>query len=297
MPEANVRVGVCIVNHDSFESLEVAVNAFQIAGFDHIVVVDTASREQLLRGQLSDRIIVVELDSNVGYGRAVNVGIPKLEECDYFVVSNPDVEFDSPAVSLLIQSLEEHPDVALIGPELLNKKKSDRFENGRRFPVAGFMVGHLILTKFWRNNPFSQRYFMSDVDRTIFWHPEWISGAFFVIRSSVWDQVGGFDERYFMYMEDVDLARRLRSLGWKVAINPTAAVVHIGGVSTSHHPYRMAVAHSISAWRYQRSWSSKWKFVPQTIALFIVIALRTSSTLAGRVLRALTGLRKSPSTD
>jgi GT2 family glycosyltransferase len=81
---------------------------------------------------------------------------------------------------------------------------------------------------------------------------DWVSGAAVWLRRSALDTVGGWDERYFMYMEDLDLCWRLRSAGWDVAFEPGGSVVHVQGAVTSRQPYRMLIEHHRSAWRFAR---------------------------------------------
>ena len=78
----------------------------------------------------------------------------------------------------------------------------------------------------------------------------WVSGAFFAARREAWDAVGGFDEGYFMFMEDVDLCWRLRRAGWGVAYEPAGVVTHLEGASRAAAPYRMILAHHRSLLRY-----------------------------------------------
>ena len=81
---------------------------------------------------------------------------------------------------------------------------------------------------------------------------DWVSGAFFLVRRLAFESVGGFDERYFMYLEDVDLCWRLHRAGWRVRYEPDAEVVHEQGRSASRHPYSMLLAHHVSMWRFAR---------------------------------------------
>ena len=81
---------------------------------------------------------------------------------------------------------------------------------------------------------------------------DWVSGAAIWLRRDALDDVGGWDERYFMYLEDTDLCWRLRHAGWDVAYEPAGVVVHVQGASTSRRPYRMLLEHHRSAWRFAR---------------------------------------------
>ena len=78
----------------------------------------------------------------------------------------------------------------------------------------------------------------------------WVSGSCFLARRSALEELGGFDEAYFMYVEDMDLCWRAHQAGWGVGFAGTAAVTHVQGVSTARHPYRMMVAHHRSALRF-----------------------------------------------
>ena len=93
---------------------------------------------------------------------------------------------------------------------------------------------------------------MNDWDHASARTVDWVSGACFLARRSAWEEVGGFDRAYFMYLEDVDLCWRLGSAGWAVAYEPAAQVVHVQGVSADRHPYRMLLAHHVSMWRFAR---------------------------------------------
>ena len=88
---------------------------------------------------------------------------------------------------------------------------------------------------------------------------DWVSGACFLVRRSAFEEVGGFDEAYFMYAEDVDLCWRLGRAGWRVAYVPAAEVTHLQGVSTDRHPYRMIVEHHRSLLRFAARSSEGWR--------------------------------------
>jgi N-acetylglucosaminyl-diphospho-decaprenol L-rhamnosyltransferase len=113
-------------------------------------------------------------------------------------------------------------------------------------------MGHGLLGKIARDNPFTRRYRLLDWDHGKPAEVDWVSGACFLIRREAWKVIGGFDPSYFMYMEDVDLCWRLRQHGWRVGYDPAACVIHFQGVSAGQHPYRMLMAHHQSMWRFAR---------------------------------------------
>ena len=104
------------------------------------------------------------------------------------------------------------------------------------------------------------------------------------LRRAAIDSVGGWDERYFMYMEDVDLCWRLRRLGWRVAYEPGGSAVHVQGASTAARPFRMIIEHHRSVYRFaDRRWHGiqRWKLLPA--AVFLVV--RATVDVAARALR------------
>ena len=87
----------------------------------------------------------------------------------------------------------------------------------------------------------------------------WVSGSCFLARRSALEELGGFDEAYFMYLEDMDLCWRAHHAGWGVGFAGTAEVTHVQGVSTARHPYRMMLAHHRSALRFTFRTTKGWR--------------------------------------
>ena len=202
---------------------------------------------------------------NLGYGRAANLGIARVRS-EEVLVCNPDVVLDVGALGALSRVLAEEPDCAVVGPRIDNPDGT-RYPSARSFPSLTVAAGHALLGPFAPANRWSRRYHSggglssqggpaggstSGTGGGEVFEADWVSGACFLARTSALRSVGGFDEGYFMYAEDVDLCWRLRRAGWRVCYAPAARVVHHQGLSTSRHPYRMLVAHHRSAWRFAR---------------------------------------------
>jgi N-acetylglucosaminyl-diphospho-decaprenol L-rhamnosyltransferase len=193
-------------------------------------------------------------DHNLGFGRAANLGA-RATTSEYLVVCNPDLVARPEAVDHLAAVLDEFPAVALAGPMLL-EPSGVVYPSGREFPNMAEAVGHGFVGLFWGGNPWTLRYRRIGQEQHRAREADWVSGAFFLVRRAAFDEVEGFDERYFMYVEDVDLCWRLHQAGWRVRYEPAAEVVHSQGLSTSRHPYTMLVAHHRSMWRFARQTSS-----------------------------------------
>jgi N-acetylglucosaminyl-diphospho-decaprenol L-rhamnosyltransferase len=126
------------------------------------------------------------------------------------------------------------------------------YPSARCIPSVFVAVGHGLLGLWWQSNPFTRRYRQLDIDPNVGREVDWLSGSAIWLRREALDAIGGWDERYFMYMEDVDLCWRLRRAGWHIVYEPAAEIVHVQGATTAKHPYRMLVEHHRSAWRFAR---------------------------------------------
>jgi N-acetylglucosaminyl-diphospho-decaprenol L-rhamnosyltransferase len=169
-----------------------------------------------------------------------------------------------------------------VGPAVLEPSGA-RYPSARRVPSVLDAVGHGTLGSVWPTNPFTRRYRQLDADPSLPRDVDWLSGAAVWLRRAALDDVGGWDERYFMYVEEVDLAWRLRRAGWRVAYEPSGTVVHVQGASTARHPYRMIVWHHRSLWRFARRRWVGWRrllLVPAAIYL----TLRAAGSALARAL-------------
>ncbi|HZU79415.1 MAG TPA: glycosyltransferase family 2 protein [Acidimicrobiales bacterium] len=252
-------VGAVVVNHDAGDTLLRCIASLRHEGVDELVVVDNASTDGS-----ADRLVhadegvqLVRAGANLGYGRAANRGM-RLLGTPFVLVANPDLLVHEGALARLAAVLEADPTLAIAGPKLLNEDGS-RYPSARRFPSWTDAAGHALLGTWIPDNPFSRRYRMSDLEASEVTPVDWVSGACFLARAEVLRELGGFDERYFMYMEDVDLCWRARLAGHGVVHVPDAVVTHLQGLSTARHPYRMLAAHHRSALRFAARRTRGWK--------------------------------------
>jgi GT2 family glycosyltransferase len=137
-------------------------------------------------------------------------------------------------------------------------------------------------------NRFTRRYRQLDADPSRPRDVEWVSGAAMWMRRSAVESIGGWDEHYFMYLEDVDVCWRLRRLGWRVAYDPAGEVVHVQAVSTEHHPYRMIARHHRSAYRFA---DKTWRGARRVLLLpaAVLLTFRAGFAIVARALRTRAG--------
>ena len=215
-----------------------------------LVVVDNASTDgsidALRRAHPGER--VVRSGGNLGYARAANLGIAATD-APVVAVLNPDTVLAPGVGAAMVARFAAEADLGAAGPQLRNTDGSV-YPSARQIPSVLDAVGHGLLFFVWRDNPFTGRYRESGADPARPREVDWVSGAAVWLRRTALDDVGGWDERYFMYVEDVDLCWRLRRAGWRVAYEPAGTVEHLLGVSTANRPYRMIAEHHRSLLRF-----------------------------------------------
>jgi N-acetylglucosaminyl-diphospho-decaprenol L-rhamnosyltransferase len=202
---------------------------------------------------------VVHAPGNLGYARGANLGIAATR-APVVAVLNPDTRLDEGAGAAMLARLDSQPRVAACGPRLKNTDGTD-YPGAREIPGIGVAVMHGLLGLWWPTNPFTRKYRQLDADPARPRAVDWVSGAALWLRRDALDAVGGWDERYFMYLEDTDLCWRLRRAGWDIAYEPAATVWHVQGASTSRRPYRMLLEHHRSAWRFAQRRLTGWRVV------------------------------------
>ena len=245
-------VAAVVVNHDAGDALIGCVASLRAAGVDEIVVADNASSDgSLARLAEADKAVtLVPTGRNLGYGRAANRGAARTTG-DYLLVCNPDLVVEADSVKVLVAELDAHRDVAAVGPRILDTTGAV-YPSARTIPNLLVGAGHAFLGPFVPDNPWSRRYRRADANPAEAAEVDWVSGACVLLRRVAFDSVGGFDEGYFMYCEDLDLCWRLGRAGWKVRYAPDAVITHAQGLSAARHPLQMLVAHHRSTWRFER---------------------------------------------
>jgi N-acetylglucosaminyl-diphospho-decaprenol L-rhamnosyltransferase len=288
------RWAAVIVNYNAGAHLVGCVRSLladDSAGTPEIVVVDNASSDGSLDAlaSLGRAVSIVHSGSNRGLAGGANLGIAATR-ASIVAVLNPDTAVRRGSAAVMIDCFETAPargvgKTGVAGPRIDNPDGSI-YPSARREPGVVASIGHALLGTIRPNNRFTRRYRELDSDPTVARDVDWLSGAALWFRRDALDAVGGWDERYFMFMEDVDICRRLRAEGWRVRYEPAASVVHVEGVSRSHHPYRMIAAHHRSAWRFaSRHWrgARRW-LLPLAAPVLAIRAVLTMMTrwLGGR---------------
>lgn len=216
------------------------------------------------------------LPSNPGYGGASNAAIATLPDAiRWIVISNPDVVFHPGAIAALIATAESDERIAAVGPAVENLDGTV-YPSARAIPSLRTGIGHALFAHVWKSNPWTAAYrdgaAVSGERRDV----GWLSGSCLVVRRSAFDEVGGFDEGYFMYFEDVDLGHRLGRAGYRSVYEPAARALHTGAHATGADSARMVQAHHDSARRFLRGKYRAWYLWPVRAVLTAGLAVRSA---------------------
>jgi N-acetylglucosaminyl-diphospho-decaprenol L-rhamnosyltransferase len=278
-------LAVVVVNHDSGESLLRCVRSvFEAAGDVslELVVVDNASRDGSATSAVRSFPLVrlIQNDRNLGFPSAANQGM-RATRSEFVLLVNPDARVVAGTLERFLKVARDRPAAGAIGA-LTRNPDGTIYPSARRVPTLLQGAAHTLLGSLWPQNPLSRAYRIADWDRLSERRVEWVSGSSVLLRRDALDQVGLFDERFFMYVEDMDLCTRLRAAGWEVWFSPELEIEHVGGTATAGKR-RMTLEHSRSIYRYfVKHQSAGWKIV---LRPFAWLALRLRAALVSSLRR------------
>jgi len=271
-------VGIVTVSYNSSKQvgtfLPGAVDSLRTPS--HVVVADndSADVEETQRLATTSGARVVRLDRNAGYGAAANVGVAALPPaCTAVLISNPDVTLTTETVSRLREVLVSDPTIGIVGPRILNADGSV-YPSARAIPSIRTGAGHALFSRVWPRNPWTRRYHSDAFRSEENTDTGWLSGACLMLRRSTFDELGGFNELYFMYFEDVDMGYRAGKRGLRSVYVPGAVVTHVGGETTRVNKRAMLAAHHDSAKTFIATKYAGPVWAPVRLALRIGLNLR-----------------------
>ena len=281
-PLQTPRTAVITVSYGSGEVLEEFLGTLRAHhGPDQVVVVVDNNPDAQGVQSIASRFgaSYVPLPSNPGYGAGMNAGVQSLSgDFDAYFFCNPDVAFLEPVIDRLAKSLLQDPDAGSIGPRVLNDDGSV-YPSARDIPSLGTGVGHALLSKVWPTNPWTRAYQKSK-DSATRRAAGSLSGAAVMVKREVFDQIGGWDEAYFMHFEDIDLGYRIGLAGLLNIFEPAATIHHSGAHSTKRHAALVEQAMTDSAVRFMgKRYAGFWNG-PLRLALTLGLRLRGALKLA-----------------
>ena len=255
------QVSVLIVSYNTRDFIRTCLTSLgrDTSGLvGEIIVIDNCSGDgstDMIEQEFPD-VTLIKNESNLGYACAVNQGIRR-SSGRYFLILNPDIQTTGDAVKNLWSFMEATPDAGIAGGKLLNPDGSLQTSCRTFYTVPTVLLRRTFLGRVFPNSGLVRRHLMLDWDHNSDRQVDWIIGACMMVRREAYQAVGGMDERFFLYFEDVDWCFRMKKHGWKVYYVHSAVMEH-------HHrresarllPDSKLLSHLFSTLRYADKWSS-----------------------------------------
>lgn len=245
-------ISIVVVNYNVKEYLAQALYSFQRAlrGISHeIYVVDNASVDGSAAYLKKNFpwVNIIENETNVGFARANNQAL-RLVKGQYIVVINPDTVVQEDTFSGLLEFFKKTPDASAATCKIINPDGSFSVDCRHSIPTPSIALWKVAgLSKLFPRSKIFGQYNLTYLDPDKTYSVPAISGSFMMIKRDVLEKVGLFDERFFMYCEDIDLCRRIQMAGFKIYYMPTTQIIHYKGESTKkdHLDYVMTFNRSL----------------------------------------------------
>jgi len=254
----DVTASIVLYRND-YETLKKTVDSFLASPrASKLILVDNSPTDVLRDLGNRDRCVYIFNNGNVGFGKAHNIAIQSvLDDTRYHLVLNPDVVFDNQVVGRLADYLDQHPEVGLIMPRVLSFESTMQFL-ARRLPSPADLIirrlGFSWLVKLFEKKLY--KYEMRDKNYNKIINAPSLSGCFMLFSAEALRKVGLFDDRFFMYLEDVDISRRVHR-AFQTLYFPDVHIFH-GHARASYHLNKLLFIHITSAIRYFNKWG--WIF-------------------------------------
>lgn len=277
-----------IVNYRSSRDLVACLQSILASDFKgsfEILVVDNSEGDSgiAIVEKMFPQIQLTFNPVNVGFAGANNQAARQAQGRHLFFV-NPDVELSPNTTRLLSEYLDAHPKTGAVGPKVLDPDGTLQY-SCRRFPTlwSGLFNRYSLLTRLFPDNRFTREYLMTDWDHNSVRTVDWISGCCFMTPRDAFIEAGMFDERYFLFIEDIDLCRTLSGRARDVVYNPETTILH--RISSSNHriPFKCIVKRHQGMSYYHRKYM-EGNLLSRTI-LDGLIAVRCGLQLALNVFR------------
>ena len=222
-----------------------------------VILVDNSSKDDGLEPILKryTKIRFINNSKNVGFARANNQGA-KIASGDFLLFLNPDTTMIENAVESMLDYIRSDSSIGILGPKVLNPDQTTQF-SCRKFPTvwSGLFNRYSLTTRLFPNNRYSRDYLMLDYDHNSIRSVDWVSGCCMMMSESTLKKASGFDENYFLFIEDVDLCQVIKKQGLRVVYFPNAKIFHKISSSNARSTSRVIIKRHQGMLYYNQKYS------------------------------------------
>ncbi|OBQ05010.1 MAG: glycosyltransferase [Anabaena sp. LE011-02] len=283
-------VSIILVNYNGVDVLIDCLNSlekFIPRNNCEIIVVDNNSQDNsvdIIENQFP-HIKLIKLPKNVGFGAGNNAGA-KVAKGEFLFLLNTDIILTNNILPHLLGLMSENPDVGIIGPKLLFPDGSFQISFSPEIGIKGEFAAR----KLHKDAENKSNLHIIEQDFQDIKEVDIVVGAAFFIRADLFNLLGGFDEKFFMYFEESDLCQRVRNKGYKILYTPYISLIHIRGYSVNKISNRMAVEYRRSQIYYYHKHRPMWEILMLKIYLlfkFLFEYLKTSNPYSWEIIKLI----------
>ena len=238
------NVSLLIVSYNVCQYIAHAIDSILKSDLDNfeIIIIDNNSYDNTV-SYLKERydhlrqIKIIQNKENVGFGKAVNQAA-NIANGDYYLILNPDTIIQEETISILKDYLDNNPNVGMVGPKIINADGTLQLACKRSFPTLRVALPKLLgFSRLFPNSKWAGQYNLTYIDEDQISKVDAISGSCMFIRSFLFHELKGFDERFFMFGEDLDLCSRIWKNNYEVHYVPSTQIIHYQGESVKSAPF------------------------------------------------------------
>jgi len=229
---ANPKLSILIVNYNQKYFARMCVDSLKKSkcNFDfEVIICDNNSHDESLKylkeASKKDCIKLVEPGRNLGYGSGMNFAAREAKG-KYVLILNTDITVENNTLQKIVNYMDEHPGIGVLGPKLMYHNGELQHSCRREFKIFDLFVKRTFLRKVWPFKKRYEKYIMEDFNHESVQEVDLITGAFMLMPRDLYERIGGFDERYFLFMEDFDLCKKVKEEGKKIVYYPEAIALH-----------------------------------------------------------------------
>ena len=263
-----MKLSITIVNYNQKYFPRLCVEALKKSKTDfefEIIICDNNSHDESLdylkKTHKEGLIRLVEPGKNLGYGAGHNFAAREAKG-KYILILNTDITVEPDTLQKLVDYMDKHHDVGMVGPKLMYHNGQVQQSCRRHFKMFDLFIKRSFLKNLW---PFKERYenyIMNDFNHESTQIVDLITGAFMVMPKELYNKINGFDERYFLFMEDFDLCRKVQDAGCKIVYYPEAVAVHYHKRLSDGNLFKLLFnkiswLHLSSAFKYHWKWRGR----------------------------------------
>ncbi len=254
---ANPELSIIIVNYNSGKYLAKCLKSIKqnIKNIEYeIIIVDNNSTDDSIKGiEQYDKVNLIREKKNHGFAKANNIAVSHAKGRYLLILNNDTIIFDD-SIAKLLEHKKREPEIGIIAPVIFYGDNSFQLSFGYDINLFSEIILKYFAEKYYK--------IIYKIRKDNFMkQPDWISGACFLIEKKVYESVSGFDERFFLYMEDADFGRRVREKGFKLLVYGKAKIIHYKGKSSSKNLSISLVESKKSQLYYYCKHNSKLSFV------------------------------------